>query len=65
MAHHKFEASTKMTFKTSKDNEQAGLTVYRTNKNHFKLLKDKNSLVLIKAFKGDQTEIARITYKNK
>lgn len=63
--HHKFEASTKMSFKTSKDNEQAGLTVYRTNENHFNLLKDKNSLVLIKAFKGEQTEIARIPYKDK
>ncbi|NIK93314.1 glycoside hydrolase family 43 protein [Mangrovimonas sp. CR14] len=63
--HHNFEASTKMSFKTSKNNEQAGLTIYRTNENHFNLLKDKNSLVLIKAFKGEQKEIARVPYKNK
>jgi alpha-N-arabinofuranosidase len=61
---HKFEAKTKMSFKTSKPNEQAGLTIYRTNENHFKLLKDKNSLVLIKTFKGEQTEITRIPYKD-
>lgn len=62
--HHKFEAMTKLNFKTSKDNEQAGLTIYRTNTNHFNLLKDRNSIVLIKSFKGKKTEIARIPYKN-
>jgi len=63
--HHKFEAMTKMSFKTSKSNEQAGITIYRTNENHFKLLKDKNSLILIKSFKGEITEIARTPYSNK
>jgi len=63
--HHKFTASTKMAFVTSKNNEVAGLTVYRTNQNHYNLLKDHNSVVLIKAFKGETTEIARIPYKNK
>lgn len=62
--HHKFEACTKMSFKTSKYNEQAGLTIYRTNENNFKLIKDKKSLVLIKSFKGIQTEIARVPYVN-
>jgi alpha-N-arabinofuranosidase len=63
--HHKFEAMTKMSFKTSKDNEQAGLTIYRTNENHFNLLKGKNSLVLIKTFKKKVIEIARIPYHKK
>ncbi len=63
--HHKFEAMTEMSFKTSKDNEHAGLTVYRTNENHFKLLKDKKAIVLIKSFKGEQTEVARIPYTKK
>ena len=63
--HHKFEAITKMSFKTSKNNEQAGLTVYRTNENHYNLLKDKNSLVLIKKFKKEVNEIARIPYDKK
>ncbi|MCF4102205.1 glycoside hydrolase family 43 protein [Gillisia sp. M10.2A] len=63
--HHKFEASTKMSFSTKKDNEQAGLTIYRTNQNHFKLLKDKNSLILLKSHLGEQTEIARIPYTHK
>ncbi|MBJ2176503.1 glycoside hydrolase family 43 protein [Aureibaculum sp. A20] len=63
--HHKFEAATKMSFKTSKANEQAGITIYRTNENHFTLLKDKTSLVLLKTFMGKKTEIARIPYKSK
>jgi alpha-N-arabinofuranosidase len=63
--HHRFEAMTKMSFKTSKNNEQAGLTIYRTNENHFNLLKDNNSLVLIKSFKKEKIEIATIPYKKK
>ncbi|MFA9370733.1 MAG: glycoside hydrolase family 43 protein [Labilibaculum antarcticum] len=63
--HHKFEAITKMSFKTSKDNEQAGLTIYRTNENHYKLLKSKNYLVLIKSFIGEKIEVARVQYTNK
>lgn len=63
--HHKFEAKTKMIFETSEDNEQAGLVIYRTNENHFELIKDKNSLVLIKTFKGEKTEISRVNYNEK
>jgi len=61
---HEFEAMTKMNFKTSKANEQAGLAFYRSNKNHYKLLKDINSLVLTKTYKGKETEVARIPYKS-
>ena len=61
--HHKFEAMTKMSFKTSKKNEHAGLVIYRTNENHFKLIKEKNSIVLIEDFKGKKTEIAREPHK--
>lgn len=60
--HHNFEASTKMSFKTKKMNEQAGLTIYRTNENHYKLIKDKNSIVLLKGFKGKVEEIERVPY---
>jgi alpha-N-arabinofuranosidase len=57
-----FVAQTKMTFKTSKVNEQAGLAIYRTSENHYQLVKDKKSLVLFKTFKGDKTEVARVSY---
>lgn len=61
--HHQFSASTKLSFKTSKENEQAGLTIYRTSENFYLLMKEKNELVLIKSFKGVKEEIARIPYK--
>ena len=63
--HHTFEAMTKMSFKTSKSNEQAGLTIYRTNQNYFQLVKDRNSLVLLKSFCGKVTEVARVPYSKK
>lgn len=60
--HHKFLASTKLSFTTSKKNEQAGLIIYRTNENHYQLMKEKSELVLIKSFKGIKEELARIPY---
>lgn len=62
--HHKFSATTKLNFKTTHKNEQAGLTIYRTNENNYLLLKEKNELVLIKNFKGIQKEISRLPYFN-
>ncbi|NME66764.1 glycoside hydrolase family 43 protein [Flammeovirga aprica] len=62
---HDFEASTHLSFKTSKQNEQAGLSIYRTNENHINLLKVKNEIVLLESFKGSITEIARVPYKGK
>jgi alpha-N-arabinofuranosidase len=62
--HHRFVSMTKMNYSTSKANEQAGLTIYRTNENYFFLLKDRNSLVLIQSYKGEKSEIARVAYKN-
>lgn len=62
---HKFTATTKSSFKTSKKNEQAGLIIYRTNENHYLLLKEKNELVLIKKFKNKKEIVARAPYKKK
>ncbi|MEM1219695.1 MAG: family 43 glycosylhydrolase, partial [Bacteroidota bacterium] len=67
--HHSYKASTKITFSGEKENERAGLAVYRRNGNNFQLLKRKNDLVLIKVFQQDntgpitQTEVARIPYR--
>ena len=60
--HHKFKATTKLSFDSSKKNEQAGLTIYRTNNNNnnYLLLKEKDELILIQKDKGVKTEIARI-----
>ncbi|GAB1855455.1 hypothetical protein MHTCC0001_02890 [Flavobacteriaceae bacterium MHTCC 0001] len=60
-----FEAGTKLSFKTSKSNEEAGLVVYRTNENHYALMKRKNDLVLYKSFKGEKSIVHTIPYNKK
>ncbi len=62
--HHVWRASTKLSFRTKKTNEQAGLIIYRNSRNHFQFLKEKNELVLIKNQKGQRREIARLPYAN-
>lgn len=69
--HHSFEASTKLSFKTKKENEKAGLVIYRRHGNHYQLLKTKNQIVLLKTLQQGNTgtfepqAIASIPYTNK
>ncbi|TXE11763.1 glycoside hydrolase family 43 protein [Seonamhaeicola algicola] len=69
--HHNYIASTKLVFKTNKENEKAGLVIYRRHGNHFQLLKTKNEIILLKTLqkdnKGDfQSEkIASVAYTKK
>ena len=66
-----YEATTKLSFKTKKDNEKAGLVIYRRHGNNYQLLKRKEDIVLIKAFqKGNEGEfepqvVALVPYKGK
>ena len=46
--HHHFEATTKMEFDTKKENEKAGLVVYRKSSTHYQLLKEKGKVTLVK-----------------
>jgi len=62
--HQEFYAKTRVDFKTKKANEKAGLVLYRMNWNHYMLMKEKNSVVLYKTFRGKEEEIARIPCKN-
>jgi len=57
-----FEAATKMNFDTKKENEQAGLMLYRTTENHYLLLKEKSQIVLVKVFNGKKEIIAKRPY---
>lgn len=57
---HVWRTSTRISFKTKKENEQAGLIIYRNSQNHFQLLKEKDEVVLIKTKKGVKAVIARI-----
>jgi len=61
-AHFQFSASTKLNFKTSKENEQAGLIIYRTNETYFMLMKEKARIVLIRKFNGKKEIIAEAPY---
>lgn len=67
---HYFEASTKMTFNSNKENEQAGLVLYRKSSTHYQLLREKDEVVLLKttaievaAEKGKTEEVARKSFK--
>jgi xylan 1,4-beta-xylosidase len=57
-----FSTTTKMTFKTTKTNEQAGIIIYRSNFNYYALLKENSAMVLIKNSRGKKEVIARIPY---
>ena len=69
---HHFEASTNMEFSSKKENEKAGLVLYRKSSIHYQLMKEKNSIVLIKtiakevnAEKGISEIIAEKPYREK
>jgi len=62
--HHHFYATTSLNFKTRQTHEQAGLVAYRNSNNHVRLMKDKNSLVLVWTMKGQSQELARVPYTN-
>ncbi len=68
---HSYQAATKLNFKTKKENEKAGLVIYRRTGNNYQLLKLKDELVLIKVLQKDNKGeinpeiIASVPYKNK
>lgn len=69
---HHFEALTKMTFTSKKENEMAGLVLYRKSSLHYQLVKQGSDIVLIKsvdevlnAEKGIISEVARMPFKGK
>ncbi|MGQ1911046.1 glycoside hydrolase family 43 protein [Marinifilum sp. RC60d5] len=48
-----YQVNTKLMFSTNKENEKAGLVIYRRHGNNYQLLKSKNELILIKSFQKD------------
>ncbi len=58
----KFSATTKLNFNTTKENEQAGLIIYRTNESYYMLVKEKGRVVLIKKFDGQKRTLASASY---
>lgn len=63
--HHHFTAATKLTFQTNKDNEQAGLVLYRTANGYYSLLKGRDSITLIRKHLGQKEVVAQIPYSRK
>ncbi len=69
--HHNYEASTKLVFKTKKENEKAGLVVYRRHGNNYQLLKAKGEIQLVKCIQeglnGEHHSeiVASVPYKGK
>ena len=69
---HNYEVMTKMIFSTQKENESAGIVLYRKSSIHYQLLKQKDQIILLKtiakevsAEKGITQEIAKMPYNSK
>ncbi|WP_347840742.1 glycoside hydrolase family 43 protein [uncultured Draconibacterium sp.] len=68
--HFNYRATTKFQFKTKKENEKAGLVIYRRHGNNYQLLKAKDKVELVKAFQKDNKGefipevLASVPYKN-
>lgn len=55
--HFNYQASTKLSFKARKENEKAGLVIYRRHGNNYQLLKGKDEIILVKVFQeGNEGE---------
>lgn len=69
---HNFEATSHMKFTSKKDNELAGLVLYRKSSTHYQLVRQKNEVILLKSIaekvndeNGVVTEVARVAFKGK
>ncbi|MEO6541578.1 MAG: family 43 glycosylhydrolase, partial [Ferruginibacter sp.] len=58
----KFSATTKLSFSTKKDNEKAGIVLYRNDMSYYLLTKEKNRVLLIKKDNGEKEVIADLPY---
>ncbi len=56
ISHHTFRAATRLSFRTKKDNEQAGMVLYRCSQGYMTFMKDKNSLVVTSVSRKNQHE---------
>jgi alpha-N-arabinofuranosidase len=60
----KFETATKLWFRTNRENEQAGLIVYRNAGSYYMLLKGRSFLVLIRKSNGKKEIVAKVPYND-
>ncbi|SDW84119.1 alpha-N-arabinofuranosidase [Lutibacter oricola] len=62
---HKFSASTLLKFNSKKENERAGIVIYRNKDSNFQLLKNSKSILLINTAPKNQKIVAEIPYSKK
>lgn len=60
ISHHTFRAATRVVFDTKKQNEQAGIVLYRNTKGYITALKGKGEIVITSASKDGVVEQCRI-----
>lgn len=60
--HLKFSATTKLSFNTKTDYEQAGIIIYRNDQSYFMLMKEKSRIVLILKENGKKKILDEIPY---
>ena len=63
--HLDYKATTQLTFESKKSNEEAGITVFLDNLQHYKLVKKDNKIQLIKIDLGQETVVAEVPFKAK
>lgn len=62
---HQFSGLTKLNFQAKKENEEAGLVVYRTANAYYTLMKGKSEIVLTKKHLGNKEVVQRMPYNRK
>lgn len=60
--HHQFMATTLLEFRTNKNNEYAGLVLYRTANGYYTLMKGKDNITLTKKHLGKKEVVCRLPY---
>ncbi len=65
ISHHTFRAAARLEFSTRKDNEMAGIVLYRNTKGFATLLKGKDELILTSASRDGVVEHLRVPCKAK
>ncbi len=62
---HKYTATTRLVFSPRKENEQAGIVLYRTANGYFALLREKDGLALVRKDMGNKETLERVPYQGK
>lgn len=62
---YKFEASTRLGFDPKKEDDRAGIAIYRTSRNHYQLVKQNKEILLIRTASGEAELVAREDFEGK